>query len=337
MPYLKVSVLMSDRLQDELLEWCSERQEGGIARFREAFEWLARRQRDLRGHRDPLPWELTLYNLQILGHVEVDWKERCWAVSPTVVTVLDNSGGNALMVGARPRSLVRRLDTLESDLDAQVRTLAARVELLPPVEQPQAPAARFLTAPSDEILGELCQLLEVRFEHRVAAKLRDLLPTLDSYLVAGECKAAPPGVEACRFRLGNMPEWKDVDADDAPGAYEYQGGYGPRRYHFVDELGRYEGDKGIVMYAELRRVGDQAIFYSSTRAEMMVPALIRLPMLAARCAVLRTGLLPRFSRDTINGVPITLGPINLYANVPTETYVAICKATGQDPSRGLLQ
>lgn len=328
---------MSDRLQDELLEWCSEREQAGIASFREAFEWLARRQGDLQRHRELLSWELTLYNLQNLGHVEVDWKKRSWAVSPTVVTVLDNSGGNALMVGARPRSLVRRLATLESDHDARVRTLAARVELLPPVEQPQAPAARFLTAPSDEILGELCQLLGVRFEHRVAAKLRDLLPTLDSYLVAGECKAAPPGVEVRRFHLGNRPEWKDVDTDDAPGAYEYQGGYGPRRYHFVDEFGRYEGDKGIVMYAELQRVSDQAIFYSSTRAEMMVPAAIRLPMLAARCAVLRTGLLPKFSRDTIAGVPGELGAINLYANVPTKTYVAICNATGQDPSRGLLQ
>jgi hypothetical protein len=167
--------------------------------------------------------------------------------------------------------------------------------------------------------------------------VRDLLPMLDSYLVAGKCKAAPPGVEVRRFHLGNRPEWKDVDTDDAPGAYEYQGGYGPPRYHFVDDLGRYECDKGIVMYAELRRVRDQAIFYSRTRAEMMVPALIRLPMLAARCAVLRTGLLPRFSRDTVAGVPITLGGLTLYANVPTNTYVAICKATGQDPSRGLLQ
>lgn len=317
-------------MHDALLEWCSERVTGRIEHFREAHDWLRARTKTIS------EWGLALYTFQILGHLEVDWSNRTWAIAPAVITVLDDSGGNAALIGARPRVLMRRLLVLEHDPDPRAQELAEQIMLTEPVRRPDAPATYFMTGPHDEALEALCEIMGIRFEHRVAMRIREALPSLDSYLSAGTVAAAPPGVEMRRLVADGSLRWVDVDDDDAPGAYEYQG-YGAPRYQFVDQSDRYESDKGIVTFAELRRVARQVIFYSPNRQEMYVPGRTPLPMLAARCAVLRTALLPTFSREPTPGVPTEFGGLSCYRNIPPLTYRAVCDAVGQDASAGLLR
>jgi hypothetical protein len=317
-------------MHDRLLDWCSERGEGSLNDFRDAHDWL---NDYTQAGSD---WPIALYNHQILGHVEVDSARQRWAITPAVVTALDDSGGNALLVGARPRWLLQRLLTLDSDPDERVQELALRVLLTEPMPQSGAPSAYFLTGPDDRLLQELCSALHIRFEYRVSQRLRDTLPSLDSYLSVGRVAAAPPGVEARRFTLEPSVGWEEVDEDDHDGVYEYQG-YGAARYDVVLSGERHRVDKGIAIYADLRRLGIQAIRYDARSLEMHVPARMRLPLLAARCAVLRTGLLPTFSREPDRRIPADFAPLNRYDNIPPTTYAAICASLGQSASEGMIR
>lgn len=308
-------------MHDHLLEWCSERLSGTIVGFREAHDWLARRQGIDSDSR------LVLYTMQTLGHLEVDWLGRRWAATPPVVTALEDSGGNALLVGARPRWLMRRLQTLAFDPDESVQELAEEIDMYEPMEQEGAPAAQFLTGHRDESLAALCVKLDLRFEHRVSLRLRDALPTLDSYLAAGEGASPPPGMEARRFVAEPRPGWVEVDDDHGAGAYEYEA-YGAPRYQYCEGGSRFEVEKAIAVYAELRRISFQALFYSVDKSAMYVPGRMPLPLLAARCAVLRTGLLPHFFPRGLKKLP-HLGVLNQYFNIPQIHCKSICDSLGQ--------
>jgi hypothetical protein len=260
--------------------------------------------------------------------MEVSWTTRRWAVAPPVVTVLDDSGGNAVLVGARPRWLMRRLDLLHVDPDPEVRSLAERIVPYEPRQQNGAPSARFLTGPQDDTLEQLCARLGIRFEQRVALRLRDALPTLDSYLASGRSVTAPPGMTAKRFVTEPPPGWIDVDDDSQDGAYEYEA-YGAPRYQFCTGGERFEAEKSVVVYAELRRCGRAALFYDPELDSMYVPGRLPLPLLAARCLVLRTGLLPIFFHRPTDGIDPALGGLNRYPNIPLLHYKAICESVGQ--------
>lgn len=64
---------------DDLLAWCSEVREGGVARLREVCAWTAQRS--------PLSWSAweVMADLVALGHIEIDFQASRWqAVRPTL-------------------------------------------------------------------------------------------------------------------------------------------------------------------------------------------------------------------------------------------------------------
>jgi hypothetical protein len=309
-------------IYDRLLTWCSERGEGSIDSFVEAHDWLCRTH----GEPEAGNARLVLYHLSTLGHVEVDAVRDRWAVTPSAFTVISNSGANALLVGARPKWLMARLADLDNDQDADVQALASHIYPNPPIPQKRAPSARYFTLSCDEDMAALCARLKIRFEHRVAERLASALPNFDSYLAYGQVDHPPHGFRPRRLNVDTL-KWEETDDDGSPGAYEYEG-HG-RRYIFNDGTRLVQGDRGVVEYAELRRARRWVIYHSTTDDSMFVPARAPLPLLYARTAVLRTGLLPLFTTEPIGGVDPQLGPMLRYHNVPRWLSTTISRALGQ--------
>jgi hypothetical protein len=311
---------------DRLLDWCSERGQGTLQAFADTHRWL-RHATDGGGE----DWSLSAYKLQVLGHIELVWRgEPRWAVAPPVVSVLDRSGGNALLVGGRPRWLMSRLEALPEDPNPVVQELAQRVVLDEPREQPRkdGPPAIYLTARSDDDIRMLCGALGIQFEQRLAARLRDALPSLDSYIDMGWGAPMPPGFAPRRFDLRAPKRWREVDNTDDAGAYEFTR-YGPPRYFFIDGADRAEVEKWIAVYAELRRTTRDVLFYRHESRTLLTPARLPLPLLYARCAVLRTGMLPRYLPDPPPGMDQDLGPALEYQNMTPKLASAIATAVGQ--------
>jgi hypothetical protein len=311
---------------DRLLEWCSERETGSVKAFREAHEWLARRF----GASDRRTAALALRRLEELGHLEVDYQADKWAIAPPVVAALEDSGGIAVLVGGRPRRLMRRLWALEDDPDPRVRDLSSFVfpETLPSLDPTESPSAIVMSNRADEILDELCKALEIRFEHRASRRISRVLPSIDAYLGVGAVITAPPGFEPRRMEFRERIEFRPVETDSTPGAYEYVR-YGPARYIFNDGDGLFQADRRIVVYAELRRKGHNVLMYKRSSQQMLVPGTCPLPLLYARSAVLRTGQPPSFVRQPSQVAQQR--PVNLYENIPEHLFLRICEGLGQSP------
>jgi hypothetical protein len=226
---------------------------------------------------------------------------------------------------------MQRLWALEDDGDARVRELSSYVfpEKLPAPDPTASPSAVVMSNRADEILAELCIALGIRFEQRVSRRLSHVLPSIDAYLGVGVVPSAPPGFEPGRMQLRERVEFRPVDSDAAPGAYEYVR-YGPARYIFNDGEALYQADRRVVVYAELRRAGHNVLTYERASQRMFVPGTCPLPLLYARAAVLRTGQLPSFVRR-LSHVPQDR-PVNVYENVPERLFMRICERLGQSPS-----
>jgi hypothetical protein len=125
-----------------------------------------------------------------------------------------------------------------------------------------------------------------------------------------------------------LVEFRPVDSDTAAGAYEYVR-YGPPRYIFNDGNALYQADRRIIIYAELRRAGHNVLTYERSAQRMVVPATCPLPLLYARCAVLRTGHPPSFVRKMTKVAYER--PANVYDNIPERLFLRICERLGQAP------
>ncbi|GAA0711698.1 hypothetical protein Drose_01545 [Dactylosporangium roseum] len=274
---------------DKLLLWCSERGEGSMRAFRETYEWLAGRAASAQ-----LSWAVALTNLQHLGHVEVDWEQQHWAVAPPTLTTMSNSGGLALLVGAQPRYLLQRLDSLECDPDARVVALSASVLFHPRVPQPNGPSARYVAVEDEAAAQCLCELLGIHHGAWAADRLVAMLPSLPQMLRARPSLRGPAGIEPRRLVVSETSgqlEWRPCTDDSRSGAYEYQRYGVPRYVYRVGGVG-FVADKRTVVYAELARIRRQVLHFNPGRRELLVPARHQLPLPQGRCAVLKSGLLP---------------------------------------------
>ncbi|WP_245821028.1 hypothetical protein [Geodermatophilus pulveris] len=291
---------------DLLLRWCSERSSGSLTAFREAHDWL----REERGAGEPAGpdprseqdrWMWSLQSLQALGHLEVDWRKRRWHVAPPVVTTLTDGGGFALLCGARPAALVRRLDNLVDDPDPRLQAIAAEVVFDVPVSQRGGPALRLLQAPAAEDARELCALLGISFVDRTADQLVQVLPDLNGLLQPGQCVDLPGGVAPAKMSDGvQKPLFFGIDQDfGEAGAYEVRL-YDAPRYFYRHSPGRvFEAERGAIVWAELRRTERHALRYDAERRTLLVPPRLRLPSLYDRAATLRSGLLPQLEKVTV--------------------------------------
>ncbi|OLZ69101.1 hypothetical protein AVW11_10900 [Streptomyces amritsarensis] len=280
-------------MQDELLLWCSERGAGSLDAFRDTYAWLEKGEQ-----KGSAPdWRIALYNLQVLGHAEVDWEAQTWSVTPPVLTTMPNSGGHALLVGQRPLWLLQRLERLHEDPGSDIATLAQSVVPLPPFRQAGGPSVLMVTLVDPEDCRALCKALGIAFEDRAADQLARRLPRFQEMLAERGVQRGPGGIQPQKMSEGGRDIWTDVEGHGEPplhGAYRYQR-YNTHRYIYWIGTKGFIADKRTVVYAELARAERWVLRYSPLRQELYAPKRMQLPHLHARAAVLRSGLLPQLA------------------------------------------
>lgn len=280
-------------MHDELLLWCSERGAGSLDAFRDTYAWLEKGE-----PKSSAPdWRIALYNLQVLGHAEVDGEARTWSVTPPVLTTMPNSGGHALLVGQRPLWLMQRLERLHKDPGSDIAALAQSVMPLPPFRQAGGPSVRMVTLADPEDCRALCQALGIAFEDRAADQLARRLPRFQEMLAERGVQRGPGGIEPQKMSEGGSGLWTDIEGHGEPplhGAYRYQR-YNTHRYIYWIGMSGFIADKRTVVYAELARAKRWVLRYNPLRRELYAPKRMQLPHLHARAAVLRSGLLPQLT------------------------------------------
>ncbi|WP_405549858.1 hypothetical protein [Streptomyces microflavus] len=280
-------------MHDELLLWCSERGAGSLDAFRDTYAWLEKGE-----PKSSAPdWRIALYNLQVLGHAEVDWEARTWSVTPPVLTTMPNSGGQALLVGQRPLWLMQRLERLHEDPGSDIAALAQSMMPLPPFRQAGGPSVRMVTLADPEDCRALCQALGIAFEDRAADQLARRLPRFQEMLAERGVQRGPGGIEPQKMSEGGSDLWTDIEGHGEPplhGAYRYQR-YNTHRYIYWIGMSGFIADKRTVVYAELARAKRWVLRYNPLRRELYAPKRMQLPHLHARAAVLRSGLLPQLT------------------------------------------
>lgn len=287
---------------DDLLLWLSERREGGIASLRDACAWAAGLARPgLRG-------QDVLDDLLALGHVEV--QEGRWAVTPSCLAVLADGGGNAVLVGARPRWLVEALAALDTAQDPALRELADDLYDHGLVAQ-EGPSTWYINVGPTASLSALRSLgVEVLTCPAEALLQRAHFERQRAPLV----RSVRPGEPAGRLRLDgptlSSVTWEPQD-DHHQGTYRYlrnnQVVYAQRRSDGWLEL-----DFRTAVWATVRR-GAWCIWYSPRARCLSLPSAVRPPLDVERALVLRTGRLPsRGPRPAVTG---TGAVVTTYCNI----------------------
>ena len=304
-----------------LLAWISERGEGTLASYRSAVEWL-------RGADEP--WTRSLTALQSLGHVDVDWVARRWRAAPPAFAVLDDTGGYALLTGSRPRWLEDRLDALQDDPDPEVRGLADEVVLQEPVRQHEGPGVRYVTYEHADLLRDLADRLRVGYLERPSEQLAQRLPALNELLVSGKGRPLPGGFAVSRMSDAPGPLFRETEDITKPGAYEFHT-YGAHRFFYRHSAAdAFEAEKGVVIYAELRRQQRHVLRWDPQHNWLLVPARMRLPLPHDRVLVLRTGVLPDYLDEVRLGPSATrLRDMVRYRHIDRLTATSVARSLGQ--------
>jgi hypothetical protein len=276
---------MPEEGMNALLEWCSARREGTRRAFRDTYEWLSRDQR-------PRAANAALHNLEVLGHVEVDWVGGGdWAVAPPAVALLPGSAGNALVAGARSPLLRDRL----------ARACEKRGLAMTAVSQARGPDAWFIAGPTVGALEGVAADCGLAFTHNPSRRYCELLAPISNIIEAARRPFTPGGVEANRFDSASLRfepfPWRGGPLP--PGTYEHRGG-GPNTYAVVHEdRSTSVVDRRVAMHYELSRLRDALggpvyvpLAWNAADETLYCDVRTPLPLLQTRAAVLATGLLP---------------------------------------------
>ena len=279
---------------DLVLRWCSEQVTGSLRDFHSAC------------HAAGLPApraRALLRELQVLGHLEVDWERMRWGVAPAVLVVLPEGGGHAVLCGARPALLERRLREMHEDPDDAVQTAGQHLFLAEETPHDWAPRSLyFCVADNGDGLERGLGRLGVHLQRHGAEALALLGPGLDTEEGPGQRRSVVPG-EDCE-RLVRTPRgrtWSDSASDDAEGSYRYTR-HGRRVYAVRRADAWYECEPAWCWWwAEHLERGPTSLrlFPGSRRLE--VRADLPLPLLLARSAVLASGQLPQDHEDGLPG------------------------------------
>ena len=300
---------------DVLLEWCSARQRGTRASFREAHAWCT-------GDDRPRAANAAMHTLEVLGHIEVDWiGGGDWAINPPVLALMRGGGGNAVAVGARSSLLRQRLS-------------ADRRVVFQAIDQGVGPASWYVGSLSGSALGEVASSLAMTLEVDVAMRYVETFVPLDRLVDAGRQDFSPGGTEVNRFSSEMMRfepfAWQ---RNSWPvGAYEHRGA-GPNVYVLrLTDSSCSVVDRRIAVHHELRRLraatGEQRFVpldWDPLEEALSCDRRTPLPLPQARAAILATGRLPR-AHTLTSTLPQGSWSVDVYSGVHILTYKAIADA-----------
>ena len=278
---------------DLILEWCSLKGTGTRGSFEHAC-------RSVLGP-SVRPSQL-LHELELSGHVEVDWVDSGrWWVAPTVLSFVEGGGGNSVLLGARSPetlSVLRRLHAA-----SEIRALTAVTQ------GDGSPTAIFVGVSSTAELEAAGRAIGGTARTTVRLEYSDALVPLETAVAAGASEYTASGIQAKRLNVSSLRfEPCEVRFGHwTPGCYE-QMSFGMRRYVYVDNQGGLHNvDRWIAVHAEIRRATGSSrsapnpLSWSPADQSLFCDARAQLPTMWARAAVMCTGLLPIRHVDSADG------------------------------------
>ncbi|WP_374457305.1 hypothetical protein [Nocardioides sp.] len=282
---------------DDLLLWASEVGSGDISSLQGAAAWVApsRTPRDV------------IDDLVALGHVDVS--SGRWAVTRTALTRLSNGGGNAVVVGARPRWVVEAVDGLDTSDDPVLVSLSDHLIENLLLEQ-EGPSTWYFSLSHDGPWDALDRIGMRRVD--------DLSGRLLSHLRSanlGDFRSVRPGETVARFIASadgsSDSAWEPTRFDREPGGYVYL--QNNQRIHARRTTdGWLVMDRRAVEWLELGP--ERPLLWSAPReTSLYVHGGWRLPSSVERVLVLRTGRL-----STVSHLPGAEGgaEVRRYINIP---------------------
>jgi hypothetical protein len=298
---------------DDLLTWCSEKGAGSVASLRAACDWTA----SVVG--DGATGRRILDDLLVLGHLQV--ADSSWRVTPPVLSLLSDGGGNGLLVGARPAWFVRTMDDLDSHPSPDLQALADHVFDNTRIEQ-QGPSSWYFSCGPEAPL-EAMEQLGVRVVNDLAgAALLTLVQRGPNRLM----RTVRPGEIHARITSAGSPlssglTWEPATGDRTPGIYCYLRN-GRRVFAERTGDGWWETDFLWAAWSTIPSHVRTLWFVLSSR-RLFAPADLRLPLEVERILALRTGRLPRVGPD-----PKVTGkdaPVACYDNVSLAVAETVAK------------
>ena len=288
---------------DDLMNWCSEKDAGSLASLRAACDWTASSVGDgATGRR-------ILDDLRVLGHVHI--ADSSWRVTPPVLSLLSDGGGNGLFVGARPAWLVRAMDDLDNHPSRDLQALADHVFDNTRVEQ-KGPSSWYFSCGPEAPL-EAMEEVGVRVVNDLAgAALRTLVQRGPDRVL----RTVRPGEIHARITSSGSPlsaglTWEPANGDGTYGMYCYLRN-GRRVFAERASDGWWEQDFLWAAWGTIPAHVQTLWFVLSSR-RLYAPAQLRLPVEVERILALRTGRLPRVGPE-----PKVTGkdaPVACYDNV----------------------
>lgn len=278
---------------DLILEWCSVKGTG----TRHSFEGACR---VVLG--ESVKSARVLHELELCGHVEVDWvRTGRWSINPPVLSQIEGGGGNAVLIGARSSSTISTLFELQS---AGVITAFTQFP-----QGPTSPTAVFISASSPAAFDTAAMSIGATFKTTVRLEYKNALLSLEDAVAGGVNSFTSSGIRAKRFNVSTF-RFEPIDVRFGgwkPGCYE-QLSYGLPRYLYVDEVGTLHNiDRWLAIHAEIKRARESGLvvavplFWSPKNESLYCDARAQLPIMWARAAVMCNGLLP-IRRVTSEGI-----------------------------------
>ena len=292
------------------LTWLSERAEGTAKQFRTSHDWLL--NQGTPGRVSP---EVTAHTLSMSGHLEVNWREGRWCIAPPILTILPDAGAYALLVGARTRKLIERLEA-ETNEEVTMGIVWHRHA------QWDAPDALLLATEDETEIERLAERLGISYEFSVSDRISRMLPALQDALRLTKSTPGATGYGVERFDTQTL-KWRPEMTMSAAGLYriDFPGHY---EYRYSDGSGTFFApDRQMGIYLELARTGESVLSFKhqERNGTLIVPTSTPLPVLQARCAVLCSGLSP---------TPSHMNGVRRFVNVPEEVAKRIATSLNQN-------
>lgn len=291
---------MTLKASDLLLRWASEVGEASWGRLRDAAAGVIQ-SHDLRGVK---PWMMA-NDLSVLGHIDVDWEQERWSVSPPVLALSPGMGLCGYLCGWRTNALMERFE------DASDKKTLFPFE----VEQRRGVTAWFVKAASISDLKNFTERLGAQLVSDPALQLAQAVVFRRATDLA---TPVPPDGEVQQFDPEKML-WFDVRSRGSDGLYRFEM-HGQKRFRLRRDGEWYGTDRSAGMTEVLQ--GRPVLTWcggSRKPRSVFIPTSVTLPILAERALVASSGLIPQLENNEI-----------VYRNVSKKVARAITDGLGFD-------